>query len=117
MSRELKIVYHNSGSPVLYGCLRQPGTGHVWYPAGATFEAWGTGSRTASDYDLTVTHRGGSVWTADMPTGMVAGLYDFVVYLQSGASPADGDVPVSSDRGRWTGSEWQGAIGFVAGVP
>ena len=116
MSRELKLIYPYAGDPTLYGCLRTI-AGLVWYPGGSVFEVWGTGSRTATDYDIAVTHRGGSVWTADVPTGMAADLYNFIVYLQTGASPANGDMPIANVQGRWTGTEWQGAISFVSSVP
>ena len=112
MARELKVIFHHAGSPTLYGCLFEQATNKVWYPAGSVFETWGTGSRTADDYDLTVTHRGGSLWTADFPDGPEdGGLYRFTAYLQTGASPADGDAPVSNDNGRWADGEWIGTLG------
>jgi hypothetical protein len=117
MSREIQIVYHYSGSPVLYGCLFVPSTGKVWCSGQAAFETWGTGSRDADDYDLTITHRGGSLWTCDFPTGPGAALYRFITYLQSGDSPANGDYPVARDVKRWTGSQWAGSIIYVRSVP
>lgn len=76
----------------------------IWYPTGEVFETWGTGSRTALDYAVTMTERAVGYYTGSWPTAMSVGKYDVIIKLQAGASPADTDLTVAGPAKKyWTG--------------
>jgi hypothetical protein len=101
MSNEIHINY-SSGS-TLYAVIRN-GAGDVWYSSGQVFESWGTGSRTANDYDISLTDRGGSRYAGDFDGNIPAGRYSVQTFLQAGANPADSDNLVGGDEIVWSGA-------------
>jgi len=101
MSNEIHINY-SSGS-TLYAVIRN-GTGQVWYPGGQVFETWGTGGRTANDYDISLTDKGGSRYVGDFDGNIPLGRYSVQVFLQAGANPADSDNLAGGDEIVWTGA-------------
>ena len=102
MANEIRRGY-TTGS-TLFGIVRDQ-TGQVWYPGGEAWEVYGTGSRTADDYAVSLTEYS-SLYLGDFPTDIVAGTYYILVYVQAGASPADGDTCIDSQPQTivWTGS-------------
>ena len=101
MANEIHANY--SSGNTLYTVIRNA-AGEVWYVAGQTFESWGTGGRTADDYDIILTDKSGSRYAGNFDANVPAGRYFVQVFLQAGASPADGDTLVSSDEILWSGT-------------
>lgn len=101
MSNEIHIDY-NSGS-TLYAVIRNR-VGQVWYAGGQVFETWGTGGRTANDYDISLTDKGGSRYVGDFDNNISAGRYSIQVFVQAGANPADSDNLVGGDEIVWSGT-------------
>jgi hypothetical protein len=101
MANEIHANYASDNT--LYALVRNS-TGDVWYVVGQTFEAWGTGSRAADDYDLSLTDKSGSRYVGDFDNNIPAGRYSVQVFLQAGANPADGDTLVASDEILWSGT-------------
>ncbi|MHC4583485.1 MAG: hypothetical protein ACYS3N_03100 [Planctomycetota bacterium] len=101
MSNEINIDY-SSGS-TLYAVVRN-GAGEVWYAGGQVFESWGTDSRTANDYDISLTDKGGSRYVGDFDGNIPAGRYSVQAFLQAGANPADSDNLVGTDEIVWSGA-------------
>ena len=88
-----------------YSVVREA-DGDVWYVSGQAFEAWGTGARTAADYDIALTDKSGDMFVGTMDTNIGAGYYHVVTHYQAGGAPADTDPAVWEDYGYWTGSAW-----------
>ena len=101
MSNEIHIDYNSSST--LYAVIRN-GAGEVWYSSGQVFESWGTGSRTANDYDISLTDKGGNRYVGDFGGNIPAGRYSVQAFLQAGANPADSDSLVGSDELVWSGA-------------
>jgi hypothetical protein len=101
MSNEIHIDY-SSGS-TLYAVIRN-GVGQVWYAGGQVFETWGTGGRTANDYDISLTDKGGNRYVGDFDNNISAGRYSIQVFVQAGANPADSDNLVGGDEIVWSGT-------------
>ena len=101
MANEIHIDYASGNT--LYAVVRN-GAGDVWYITGQVFEAWGTGSRTADDYDISLTDKSGSRYVGDFDGNIPAGRYSVQIFLQAGANPADGDTLVESYEIVWSGS-------------
>jgi hypothetical protein len=101
MANEIHVNYA-SGS-TLYAVVRNDAA-EVWYAAGQTFETWGTGGRMADDYDISLTDKSGSRYIGDFDTSIPAGRYTVQVFLQAGASPADGDSLVAGFEIVWSGT-------------
>ena len=101
MSNEIQINYSNGST--LYAVIRN-GAGEVWYPSGQVFESWGMGSRTANDYDISLTDKGGSRYVGDFDDNIPAGRYWIQAFLQAGANPADSDNLVGTDDIVWSGT-------------
>ncbi len=101
MANEIHAAYTSSNT--LYAVVRN-NAGEVWYGAGQVFETWGTGSRTADDYDITLTDKSGSMYIGDFDGNIPAGRYSVQIFLQAGANPAEGDTLVGSDAIVWSGS-------------
>ena len=101
MANEIHID-HASGN-TLYAVVRN-GVGEVWHAAGQVFETWGTGSRTANDYDTNLIDKSGSRYVGNLDANIPAGRYSVQVFLQAGANPADGDNLVGSDQIIWSGT-------------
>jgi hypothetical protein len=101
MANEIHIDY-TSGN-MLYAVVRNS-AGEVWYPVGQVFESWGTGGRTADDYDISLTDKSGSRYVGDFDVNIPVGEYSVQVFLQAGAGPADGDSLVGGGEIIWSGT-------------
>ena len=101
MSNEIQADYASGNT--LYAVIRN-GVGDVWYVAGQSFEAWGTGGRTADNYDISLTDKSGSRYVGNFDSNIPAGRYFVQIFLQAGANPADGDTLVTSDEIFWSGT-------------
>lgn len=101
MSNEIRVDYPSAN---LYACLRLPG-GNVAYIAGEVLEAWGTDDRTAADYAIALTYRGGSRHEGNIPSWLPANIYDRQVFLRSGDEPADTDSIFGSLEFTWPESK------------
>ena len=101
MANEIHADYASGNT--LYAVVRNP-AGDVWYAAGQIFETWGTDSRDAGDYDISLTDKDGSRYVGDFDGNISPGRYSIQVFLQAGANPADGDTLVASDEIVWSGS-------------
>ena len=100
MANEIHVNYASGNT--LYAVVRNA-TGDVWYVAGHTFEVWGTDSRTANDYDISLTDKSGSRYVGSFDTNIQTGRYSVQLFLQGGANPADGDTFVGSQEIVWSG--------------
>ncbi len=81
--------------------------GDVFLTSGASDETWGTGGRDADYYDVTVPEKGSGghyVGSFDASGNISAGVYRVTVYLQDGASPADGDLAIARGEIHWDGT-------------
>ena len=101
MANEIHVNYASGNT--LYAVVRN-GSGNVWNITGQTFEAWGTGGRTATDYDINLTDKSGSLYVGNFGTSVPAGRYSVQVFLQAGANPADGDTFVAGEEIVWSGT-------------
>ena len=101
MANEIHVNYA-SGS-TLYAVVRNA-AGDVWYVAGQAFEAWGTGSRTANDYNISLTDKSGSRYVGGFDTNIQSGRYSVQVFLQAGANPADSDTFIACVEIVWSGT-------------
>ena len=101
MASEIHADYASGNT--LYAVIRNA-TGAVWYPAGHTFEGWGTGSRTANNYHINLTDKSGSRHVGDFAADIPAGRYSVQMFLQAGANPADGDSLVAGHEIVWSGT-------------
>ena len=101
MSNEIHINYTSGNT--LYAVVRNA-AGDVWYVAGQAFEVWGTGGRTADDYDISLTDKSGGLYVGSFNTNIQAGRYSVQVFLQAGANPADGDTFIIGEEIVWSGA-------------
>ena len=101
MANEIQLNYASGNT--LYAVVRNA-AGDVWYVAGEVFEEWGTGGRTADDYDIGLTDKSGSRYVGDFDANIPAGRYCIQAFLQAGANPADGDTFVAAEEIVWSGS-------------
>ena len=101
MANEIGADYASGNT--LYAVVRD-NAGDVWYLGGQVFEAWGTGNRTADDYDISLTDKNGSKYVGNFDSNIPAGRYSVQIFLQAGANPADGDSLVGSDEIVWSGT-------------
>ena len=81
--------------------------GDVWYVVGQVFEAWGTGARTAADYDIALVDKSGDMFVGTMDTNIGAGYYHILTHQQAGGTAADTDPAVWQEYGYWSGTVWQ----------
>ena len=102
------------GITTAYSVIRQA-DGDVWYVTGQVFEAWGTGGRTAADYDIALTEKGGDMFVGNFDVNAAEGVYHVVTHYQVGGSPSDSDPAVWEERGYWDGSVWGSDL--VASLP
>ena len=100
MSSEIRQFFATGYT--LYAVIRNI-SGQVWYITGEVFEAWGTGGRTAADYDIALTEYHGS-YIGDFDTNIDAGRYDVQVFRQAAGAPADTDPMVGVTQISWSGS-------------
>ena len=101
MANEIHVNYASGNT--LYAVVRNT-AGNVWHVTGQAFEAWGTGGRTADDYDISLTDKSGSRYVGSFDTIIQAGRYSVQVFLQAGANPADGDTIVADKEIVWSGT-------------
>jgi len=101
MANEIHANY--AAGNTLYAVVRNS-AGDVWYVADQSFEAWGTGGRTADDYDIILTDKGGSKYVGDFNSNIPRGRYSVQTFLQAGANPADGDTLITSNEIIWSGT-------------
>lgn len=79
--------------------------GNICYPAGETFETYGTSSRDASDYAITLTELAVGFYTGTWPSFVERGNYDVVCRLRDGTTAADSDYNISDPTETyWTGA-------------
>lgn len=92
MAAELKGV---SSSGTLYAVILDA-DGKIFN--GTTFETYA--GANYSTYDIPLVEQGNSnVYVGDFPAAITApGIYDFFVYLQAGAAPAEGDIVITTGR-------------------
>lgn len=77
----------------------------VAYNTGETFETYGTSSRTAADYAITMTEiTGTGYYYASWPTWVERGNYDVVVKIRAGTTPANSDIGFGPVEKYWTGT-------------
>jgi hypothetical protein len=93
------------GVSTAYSVIREV-DGDVWYVSGQVFEAWGTGGRTAADYDISLTDKSGDMFVGDFDSNVSAGYYHIATHYQTGGSPADADPMVWQEYGYWDASSW-----------
>ncbi|MFB0555959.1 MAG: hypothetical protein ACETWQ_21850 [Phycisphaerae bacterium] len=100
MANEIHVDY--TSGDTLYAIVRNA-AGEVWYVGGQVFEAWGTGSHTADDYDIPLTDKGGHRYVSNFDVNIPAGRYSIQAFLQAGANPADSDSLVEGGEIIWSG--------------
>jgi len=93
------------GVTTAYAVVRQA-DGDVWYVMGQVFEVWGTGARTAADYDIALTDKSGDMFVGNFDTNIAAQFCHLVTHYQAGAGPADTDPVVWQEYGYWSGTTW-----------
>ena len=111
MANEITIDY--ASGHTLYAVIRNR-TGEVWCAVERTFEDWGAGGRTMQDYSLPLTDKGGSRYIGDFDPNVPAGQYRIQLFVQAGASPANGDAIIASRDIAWTGTGELTALKILA---
>jgi len=101
MANEIHANYVSGNT--LYAVVRNT-AGSVWYVTGQVFEVWGTGGRTADDYNISLTDKSGNRYVGSFDTNIPAGRYFVQVFLQAGANPADGDTFIAGEEIVWSGT-------------
>ncbi len=104
MANEVHIDYRSGET--LYGVVFDS-AGQVNVNGGNTFEDWGSNGHDADDYDFSISEvgSGGTHYTGDFPVGITkVDRFTIVVFVQSGANPADGDEILGSGELIWNGS-------------
>ncbi len=101
MANEIHADYASGN--ILYAVVRNA-VGEVWYPAGGVFEAWGTESRDANDYDISLTDKDSSRHVGDFDGNIPADRYSIQIFLQAGANPTDSDNLLTSLEFVWSGT-------------
>ena len=77
----------------------------VAYIVGEVFETYGTSSRNASEYAITMTELGSTgYYYASWPSWIERGNYDVVVKIRAGSTPADSDTGFGPVEKYWTGT-------------
>lgn len=98
MANEIRGV---SPSGTLYARIMNS-AGKIWN--GSSFETYSASNY--STYDIAMTEQGNSsVYCADFPSAITTGgTYEYYVHRQSGGSPAEGDIVVTTGKIDWTGT-------------
>ena len=101
-------ITHNTKTGLnLYACRFQP-NGDVFLTSGASDEVWGTSSRDADDYDVTMTEEDSSGhYKADFDasaniTG--AASYPVTIYRRLTGTPIDSDPAIAQGEIAWDGT-------------
>ncbi len=89
MGAEIQFDYASAST--LYACTRNL-AGLVWYVSGQVFETWGTSSRTAANYAISLTSDNGDQHVGDFDINIAAGRYYLQSFIQAGGGPVDGDT-------------------------
>jgi hypothetical protein len=105
-----EVHFDNVTGATLYFC-RFTHSGNVFLTSGSAHEVWGTGSRIASSYAVTMSEIGSSAHfvgdfdsaSAITAQGINDSAYKVVIYKQAGASPADADSAVGYGTMHWSG--------------
>lgn len=99
MANEIRGVAA-SGNTVYARIINPAG---LWWN-GSTFEAFSAANWAT--YAVTLTEQGSSgVYVGDFPSGITGGgTYEYFVYVQAGASPAQGDTISNTGRIDWSGT-------------
>jgi ABC-type molybdate transport system substrate-binding protein len=100
MANEIHVDYTSGNT--LYAVVRNT-AGEVWYAGGQVFESWGTGSRAADDYDISLTDKSGNRYVGSFDSNIPAGRYSIQIFSQAGANPADSDNLVGGGEIVWSG--------------
>ncbi len=99
-----KIRVHEATLQNLYAFIWDEDD-NIRYLVGETFEAYGTNSRNASDYAITLTEVAVGRYTADWPSGIERGDYDVSSRIRVGDTPADSDWNLGGPVEKyWTGT-------------
>lgn len=101
MANEIHANYESGNT--LYAVVRNK-DGEVWYVGGWIFDAWGTNGRNAEDYSISLADKSGSLYVGSFDINIPPGRYCIQVFLQAGASPADGDSLIESSEFIWSGT-------------
>ncbi|MHC4389057.1 MAG: hypothetical protein ACYSX1_10655 [Planctomycetota bacterium] len=105
MANEIHVDYQSGNN--LY-TVRLNSSGQVALSDGSAFESWGANGHDADDYDVPLSEAGSGgphyVGDFDASSNISAGRYCVVAFVQSGASPADGDKIIGSGELVWTGA-------------
>ena len=102
MANEISIAA--SADQTIYVLLQNP-AGKFWNTVDLTQDTYATADR--AEYDIALTEQGTSsgIYLADFPSAITtAGTYLYYAYVQSGASPAEGDSLVGTGEIDWTGT-------------
>ena len=100
MANEIHVDYTSGNT--LYAVVRNS-VGEVWYAGGQVFESWGTGSRAADDYDISLTDKSGNRYVGSFDSNIPAGRYSIQIFSQAGVNPADSDNLVEGGEIVWSG--------------
>ena len=100
MANEIHVDYTSGNT--LYAVVRNS-VGEVWYAGGQVFEAWGTGSRAADDYNISLTDKSGNRYVGSFDSNIPAGRYSIQIFSQAGVNPADSDNLVGGSEIVWSG--------------
>ncbi len=101
-----EIAHNTNTGETLYLC-RWTLDGDVFLSDGSSSEEWGTDSRDADDYDVTMAENvpdGHYVGDFDSDGNIVLGTYKVTVFVQAGASPDDDDRAIAQGEISWSGS-------------
>ncbi len=111
MAKELQADT-NQTSGTVYARLYTT-TDQYWYTVTPAFEAYNAAH--IASYALTVNQDGANgKWTADMPAAVTVGLYYYCFFLQSGGSPAEVDLAISTVGSiNYTGTVASAAIAYL----
>ena len=100
MANEIHVDYTSGNT--LYAIVRNT-AGEVWYAGGQVFESWGTGSRAADDYDISLTDKSGNRYVGSFDSNIPTGRYSIQIFSQAGVNPADSDNLVGGGEIVWSG--------------
>jgi len=101
-----EIHWDTAVSLNLYFCAFQL-DGDVFLTGGASDETWGTGGRTAADYDEAITETAAGEsghYVGSFAASPAAGRYKIAIYQRAGANPANTDMRIARGEIRWDGS-------------
>lgn len=99
MASELHIDYSPLTGKTVYYLIRNM-FGQIWN--GSTFEVYNNANY--STYKIAATEQGASgFYTANFPTGIVAGVYNVTAKDQAGVSAAQTDLSIGGGTYAWTG--------------